>query len=245
MTPRQLPLPLGFAPGYAASDFIADSSNAAARLWLADPGRWPNGRLALHGEAGRGKTHLLHVWAAQAGARLVDGAGLRLPLLAGEIAAIDDADLAAPEALLHTLNASAEAGHRVLLAAREPPGRWPVALPDLRSRLRATLAAGLDVPSDAMRAALLVRLLADRQLSLAMPLQDWLLTRLPRSAATLREVVARLDRASLAHGRALSRPLLADVLAGLRNDDDGPGDEDENLHPADAGGWFPPAVRTG
>ncbi len=221
MMARQLPLPLGFAPGYAAADFINDESNAVARAWLADPARWPNWRLALHGDAGLGKTHLLHVWADQAGATLVDGPGLRKPLLAGGIAAIDDADLADPEALLHTLNASAEAGHCVLLAAREPPGRWPVALPDLRSRLRATLATELAMPTDALCAALLVRLLSERQLTLAAPLQDWLLARLPRSAGILREVVARLDRASLAYGRALTRPLLADVLAALDMDDDG------------------------
>ena len=219
MTPRQLPLPLGFAPCYAAADFVADSSNAEVRAWLADPARWPNNRLALYGEAGRGKTHLLHVWAAETGAELVDGAGLRQPLLAGRTLALDDADLAGEEALLHTVNACAEGGHKLLLAAREPPGRWAAALPDLQSRLRATAAAGLGEPSDAMRAVLLARLLSDRQLTLPAVHQAWLLERLPRSAAVLREVAARLDRASLAHGRALTRPLLVDVLDGLSADD--------------------------
>ena len=58
--------------------------------------------------------------------------------------AIDDAD-AVPEAtvLLHTLNAAAEARLPVLLAARTAPARWPVSLPDLASRLRATTAVAL------------------------------------------------------------------------------------------------------
>ena len=218
---RQLALPLGFAPGYAAADFIGDASNASAQAWLRDPGRWPNGRLALHGAAGRGKTHLLHAWAARTGAAVVEGAGLRQPLLAGSAVAVDDGDLAGELALLHTLNAAAEAGRPVLLAAREPPGRWAAALPDLRSRLRATVATGLDAPSDALLAGLLARLLSERQLALAPGHQDWLLARLPRSAAALREVVARLDRLSLAHGRAVTRPLLADALEGLEMDDPG------------------------
>lgn len=215
---RQLPLPLGLAPSYPAADFIADLSNAAARAWLADPARWPNARLALYGESGRGKTHLLHVWAESAGASVVEGAGLRRPVFPTGPVALDDADLAAPEPLLHTLNAAAEAAHPVLLASREPPGRWPVALADLRSRLRATAAAELGEPSDAMRAALLARLLADRQMTLAEVHQGWLLAHVARSAGTLREAVARLDRASLALGRPPTRALLAQVVAAMEAD---------------------------
>ena len=40
-------------------------------------------------------------------------------------------------ALLHLLNARAEAGSRCCSPAAPPPARWPVALPDLASRLRA------------------------------------------------------------------------------------------------------------
>ena len=218
MLPRQLSLPLGFVPSFAAADFIADASNAEARAWLGEPARWPNGRLALFGEAGRGKTHLLNVWAESATARVVEGAGLRRPVFAPGPLAVDDADLAEPEALLHTMNAAMEGGHRLLLAAREAPGRWRVALPDLQSRLRATTAAGLGEPSDAMRAVLLARLLAERQLALAEANRAWLLTHVPRSAGVLREVVARLDRISLAVGRAPTRGLLMEVVEGLEAD---------------------------
>ena len=56
-----------------------------------------------------------------------------------------DADAGADEAtLLHLLNATAEARLPVLLAARTPPARWPVRLPDLASRLRAITAVGSD-----------------------------------------------------------------------------------------------------
>ena len=169
----------------------------------------------MYGEAGRGKTHLLHIWAEETGARVVDGAGLRLPLLAGGTLGVDDADLAGEEALLHTVNACAEAGHTVLLASREAPARWMVRLPDLQSRLRATTAVGLAEPSDAMRAVLLSRLLSERQLVVLAGHQAWMLEHLPRSAGVLREVAARLDRASLAMGRAVTRALLADVVERL------------------------------
>ena len=55
---------------------------------------------------------------------------------------------------------------------------------------------------DELLRGLLARLLAERQLAVAEPLQDWLRLRLPRSQAAIREAVARLDRAALACRRA-------------------------------------------
>ncbi|HUZ63637.1 MAG TPA: chromosomal replication initiator DnaA [Acetobacteraceae bacterium] len=215
---RQLALPFPYAPGFHAEDFIAAPSNAAALAWLDRAPDWPGRRLALWGEAGCGKTHLLHVWAARHGARLVPAPGLRglpAPPEAGGVA-VDDADAPAEEtALLHLLNAAAEAGLPVLLAGRAPPARWQTRLPDLASRLRATAAVGIGLPDDDLMGALLVRLLSDRQLAVPPGVRDWLLARLPRSPASLREAAARLDRAGLANGGRITRALAASILADL------------------------------
>jgi chromosomal replication initiation ATPase DnaA len=50
----------------------------------------------------------------------------------------------------------------VLLAARTPPAHWPVRLPDLASRLRATTAVEIAPPEDSLLRSLLARLLAER-----------------------------------------------------------------------------------
>ena len=80
---------------------------------------------------------------------------------------MDDADIVPePTALLHLLNAAAEAGQPVLLTARLPPGRQRQKLPDLGSRLRASLAVEINPPDDALLGALLLpRLAAARQLA--------------------------------------------------------------------------------
>ena len=84
---------------------------------------------------------------------------------AGPGLVLDDADCAPEEeALLHLLNLCAERGQAVLLAGREAPARWPVALPDLRSRLRAMTAVAVRPPGDALLAALLRRHFRLRQL---------------------------------------------------------------------------------
>ena len=58
MSGRQLPLPLALPPERGAP-VISDRSNAVARTWLAAPDDWPNGRLALFGPEGVGKSLLL------------------------------------------------------------------------------------------------------------------------------------------------------------------------------------------
>ena len=113
-----------------------------------------------------------------------------LPELPAAGVALDDADAVADErALLHLLNAAGEAGVPVLLAARLPPSRWSARLPDLASRLRAITAVEIGPPEDTLLRTLLARLLADRQLRLPESVQEWLLRRLPRSAAALRDAV--------------------------------------------------------
>ncbi|MBW4091446.1 MAG: chromosomal replication initiator DnaA [Proteobacteria bacterium] len=217
--PRQLPLPFAHRPEFAAANLVEAPSNAEALAWLDRTDDWPGRRLLLWGEAGCGKTHLLHLWAARRGAACRSGLDLRGPLppeMTPAGLAIDDADTAAdPAALLHTLNAAAEARVPVLLAARTPPARWEIALADLASRLRATQAVMIG-PADApLLRALLARLLAERQVAVSEVVQDWLLARLPRTPAALREAAARLDRAALGAGRAVTRALAAEVLAEL------------------------------
>lgn len=210
----QLALPLDL-PAAFAGEVLADASNAAARAWLARPDSWPVGRLAIHGPQGVGKSHLLRQLAAARGWRVLEGPALRgIPEAAPTV--LDDADcLADEEALFHLINAHAARGLPLLLAGRQPPARWPVALPDLASRLRATAAVGIAEPSESLLAALLARHFAERQLRVPAPLQDWLLARLPREAAAIAAAAARLDRAALAAGGAVTRALARAALADL------------------------------
>jgi chromosomal replication initiation ATPase DnaA len=236
----KLPLHLPRAARQVTADFIPAASNEAALTWLDRIADWPQGRLALWGEAGRGKTRLLHRWAGATGAQYLTGPTLPrldelpdLPWVAG--LAVDDADALADEAtLLHLLNAAAEAGLPVLLAARTPPARWPVRLRDLASRLRAMTAVELLAPDDDLLRALLARLFDDRQHHVSQETQDWLLTRLPRTPAALREAVDRLNHAALGSSHGITRLLARDELADLigpdrdapASDEDDPGEND-------------------
>lgn len=129
---------------------------------------------------------------------------------------IDDADqliAAGVEApLLHLYNDLAEHGRSLLLTAEEPPARWPICLPDLRSRLSAIPAIGIAPPDDDLMAALLVKLFADRQLKVDDEVVLYLLPRIERSFEAARRLVAEMDAAMLATRRKITLALAREVL---------------------------------
>lgn len=211
---RQLPLPLALPPERGAP-VMHDASNAVARTWLAAPDDWPGGRLALRGPEGVGKSLLLRQAAARLGLRVLEGSALR-GIPDGLPSAVDDADcVAEEEALFHLINSCASNGALLLLAGRDAPSRWRVQLPDLASRLRATHSVEVEEPSEALLRALLGHHFAERQVRVDPGLQDWLLLRLPREAAAVSRAAARLDRAAMAAGGAVTRTLARQVLADL------------------------------
>ena len=209
----QMLLPFPRATTFDPRDFVPATSNQEALAWLDID--WPDRRLALWGPDGCGKSHLLHVWAKRRGARILAGSTLRdldgVPESGG--LALDDADAVSAEPLLlHLLNTARDRGLCLLLSGHAPPSRWHVRLPDLSSRLRAISTTEIRPPSDDLLAMLLARLLADRQLSMAQPVQDWLLKQIERTPDALREAVARLDTVSLTAGKPITRFLAAKVI---------------------------------
>ena len=197
---KQLALPFAERQDYAAEDFCPAPSNAMARDWLAHPQAWSHGRLVLWGEAGCGKTHLLHIWAAANQALLLNGATLQGQWHPTQPVVVDDSDIVPdPCVLLHLLNEAAAAAQPVLLA----------------SRLRAAQSVEIRAPEDALLEMLLMRLAAARQLALGITVQNFLLTRLPRTAAHMREAIARLDHAALDRGIRITRQTAAEILADL------------------------------
>jgi len=225
--PRQFILPFSHAPHYADEDFVESPSNQDARAWLDRPQSWPQSRLVLSGPEGSGKTHLLHMWAQrfQAEVRPVQSLrGLPEPPKTSALA-IDDADEAPDEAaLFHVLNLAAEARVLLLLTARLAPAIWQIGLPDLASRVRSSAHVAIGPADEPLLRTLLVRLASDRQLIIPSALADFMLLRLPRTQAAVREAVARLDRVSMAAGGHPNRALAAAVIAEISDRDAGAGE---------------------
>ncbi len=207
----QLAFDLPSLETYRREDFFASPANATAVQAVLNP----TARLLLIGPPGSGKTHLVHIWAAATGADLIPLKDLAqiLPYLApGAAIAIDAAD--APDrdetALFHLHNLLAASG-KLLLTATAAPRDW-ASLPDLRSRLQAMPTAHLAPPDDALLCAVLIKLFADRQITVAPNLIAYLISRMTRSIDAARRLVAQLDARALAGARPVSRSLAAELL---------------------------------
>lgn len=220
--PRQLPLDLGHRPALGREDFLVAPCNRDAVAWLDRWPRWPHGRLAIHGPPGCGKTHLTQVFAATSRATVVAASALTRadpPRLTGAerpAVVVEDADGGYDEtALLHLYNAVGEKGGSLLLTGRMPPGRWLIALADLRSRLATVPTGAITSPDDDLIAAVLVKLFADRQLKVGPEVVGYLLAHMERSFAAARAVVAAADSLALAGRRAVTVPLAAEALRAI------------------------------
>lgn len=214
---EQLGLDLPSVPALGRADFLIAPSNAVALAMIENT---QIDKLVLTGPDGSGKTHLAHVWGQIRGAKILPATDITedmVPDLATRSIAIEDVpgiaeDPAAQTALFHLHNLLLAEGHALLLTGRPVVRDWGLSLPDLSSRISAAPAVELNAPDDTLLSAVLAKLFADRQLTPKADLIPYLIRRMDRSFAAAGELVARLDKASLAQKRPLSRTLAAGVL---------------------------------
>jgi chromosomal replication initiation ATPase DnaA len=181
--------------------------------------------LFINGSYGSGKTHLAHVWAAMTGGEILTASDLRpedIPALAARRATVlEDADDGVDEdAMFHLHNLKAAEGNALLITATLPPSRWPLTLPDLKSRMEATPLAKLAAPDDDLLRAVLLKQFADRQLDVAPRVIDYLLPRIERSFDAAGRIVRDLDALALSEKSKVSLRLAARLLDDFDDQDD-------------------------
>lgn len=216
--PVQLTLALSHPASLAREDFMVGPCNAAALDAIERWPDWPGRTLALVGPRGSGKSHLAAIWAGRAGARMIaasalDEAAAPAALASGAVLVEDAAAGAVNErALFHLLNIAREEQGYVLLTAESAPATWTLRLADLASRLRAVPVVTIGPPDDALFRTVLVKLFADRQLTVDEALLVYLERRVERSIVAAQAVVAALDREGLRQQRPVTRALAAELL---------------------------------
>jgi chromosomal replication initiation ATPase DnaA len=217
--PEQLAFDLPHRSALGAEDFYVSACNEAAVAVIDRWPDWPHPAMVLGGPAGSGKSHLVNVWRTRSGATGVAAAELGekaiAALEASRSLAVEDLDrgIGDERVLFHLLNLAVERRLFLLLTASVPPVEIAVALPDLRSRLRALPFIAIARPDEALLKALLVKLFADRQLDIEPHVVSFLALRIERSTAAAQRIVAEVDRLALARQRRVTRALAAGALA--------------------------------
>jgi chromosomal replication initiation ATPase DnaA len=218
ISPRQLVLALDHDESFAREDFLAGPSNAAALSLIDRWPDWPDRVMALIGPEGSGKSHLASIWAQSAGARvlaakLLAEIDLHAAFATGTLV-VENLEFAGLDerALFHLINFAREQSAFVLITSRSPLPTFPVTLRDLGSRLRAVPSVALAAPGDALLRALIVKLAADRQLSVDEALVNYLANRIERSFVAARAAVSRLDEEAMRQHRPVTRALAAELF---------------------------------
>ncbi len=216
---EQLTFELPVKPALGRGDFFVSEANAVAVAMLEATDTWPLSKQVLIGGEGSGKTHLVHVWAAQTGARIIPAHDLAAldPSVPDTACAVEDADRIAGDgraerALLHLHNLLQVRHLPLLITARARPRDWGLSLPDLASRMQGASVVRLERPDEALLGAVMLKFFTDRQLQVQPNLLAYLLRRIDRSFAAAGRVVEAMDRAALSQSRALTRSLAATVL---------------------------------
>ncbi|MFM9943380.1 MAG: hypothetical protein ACKVP7_28280 [Hyphomicrobiaceae bacterium] len=217
--PRQLVLDLPHRAALGAEDFLVSPSNVAA-VEMIDAWRdWPRASALVVGPRQSGKTHLAQVWRLKTGAEVIqasdltetDAAGFHGPLVVEDI----EAGIGDERALFHLLNLAREHRRALLVTSARPPGELAITLPDLRSRLRALPLIAIGAPDAELLRAVLVKLFADRQLTVEPHVIAHVALHMEQSMERASRLVAEIDRRSLATHRRVTRALATEVLAEL------------------------------
>jgi len=176
----QLALPFEWPAGDDESAFIQSAANLAAIRHLDHWSLWPVPVTLLTGPRKSGRTLLGRIFAAKTGGAL-----------------IDDAERRPEEELFHAWNRAQELRRPLLIIADQPPPAWPIALPDLRSRMAASPQVAIEEPDDALVVALIERLLGARGLPAPPGLSAFLLSRIERSYMGVQRAIDAIDEESL------------------------------------------------
>jgi chromosomal replication initiation ATPase DnaA len=222
--PGQLLLDLPHRAALGAEDFLISQSNRTAADLIDRWPDWPHASALIVGAARSGKTHLANVWRLRSGAARLDASALSEADV--EAAATGGALLVenlhqgvgSERVLFHLLNLVREHKRSMLLTSRIPAGELEVALPDLRSRLRALPFATIAPPDEALLRAVLVKQFTDRQLAVEPHTIGYIALRMEQSMEAAATIVAEIDRAAMASHRKVTRALAAEILARHNGD---------------------------
>ncbi|MET0066443.1 MAG: DnaA regulatory inactivator Hda [Candidatus Thiodiazotropha sp.] len=223
--PAQLPLTLSIRPRVDFAHFIPGRNAEALSRLRGDQDPF----IYLWGETGCGKSHLLQ--SACQHTQSKGGRAAYLPFkteqaLAPEMldgldqfqrVCLDDLQLLAgrpdwERAVFNLFNSLRDAGSQLVVASDRPPGRLPLELPDLASRLTWGPCYHLIPLNDEERLELLLCNAESRGLSMSVETASFLLQRIPRDIHFITILVDRLDQASLAAQRKLTIPFVREIL---------------------------------
>ena len=195
----QIALPLDWPQSGDERRFILSDANREAFEHFRHWSMWPVKATVLTGPRRSGRSLLARGFIDRVGGRL-----------------FDDAERHEEEALFHAWNQAQETGRPLIMVVDDSEG-WTVNLPDLKTRLAVTPVARIHQPDDALFAALIELLFADRGLHIPGEALRFITGRVHRDYLNAERIVEAIDRFAIAEHARLTLPTVRRALmdAGL------------------------------
>lgn len=199
----QFALPLDWPAGDQEADYIISTSNARVVRHFDHWSTWPVMATILAGPRKSGRSLLGRIVTARTGGEL-----------------FDDAEGLDEETLFHAWNRAQERRRPMVMIADRLPPDWPVALPDLRSRLAATPVTVIPEPDEALAGQLIEKMCFVRGLPVPPEVIRYLTPRIERSYYGVHRTIEALDALSLEKRQGLTVPLARAALEAIGVIDD-------------------------
>ena len=214
---NQLLLDFNYEQNFKDDDFYVGKSNYYPFELINKWPNWENNFLNISGEKFSGKTHLANIFLKK-----FNGVKIESNLLNDEILKeiksyqniiLEDLNLDINEKLIYTLfNIVDQDNKFLIITSAEPIVEIGFNLEDLKSRTKNCLLAKIENPDDELMFALILKNLADRQITLDKKLIDFIIKKVERSYGKIFEFIYKIDKISLKKKKSIDFKIINEAL---------------------------------
>ena len=202
---------------YKKEDFYVSPSNQEAYDLINSWPKWIKRIINIFGPSGSGKSHLVSILKGKTLCLQIDSNELNekifLKFKTNEALIIENLNEKISEKLLFSLwNIALQDNKYLLITSIKPISSYKFKLTDLISRVKSSLAIGIDLPGDDLISVILAKNFSDKQIKVEKKHIDYIVKRIDRSYEKISQFILTLDKYSLKKGSPFSLKLIKEVL---------------------------------
>ena len=202
---------------YKKEDFYVSPSNQEAYDFINNWPKWIKRIINIFGPSGSGKSHLASILKNKTSCVKIDSNEINekifLKFKTKEALIIENLNEKISEKLLFSLwNIALQDNKYLLITSIKPISSYKFKLTDLISRVKSSLAIGIDLPDDDLISVILAKNFSDKQIKVEKKHIDYIIKRIDRSYEKISQFILTLDRYSLKKGSPFSLKLIKEVL---------------------------------
>ena len=213
----QLILKFPTCQAYKKEDFYVSPSNQEAYDFVNNWPKWIKRIINIFGPSGSGKSHLASILKNKTSCLKIDSNELNekifLKFKTKEALIIENLNEKISEKLLFSLwNIALQDNKYLLITSIKPISSYKFKLTDLISRVKSSLAIGIDLPGDDLISVILAKNFSDKQIKVEKKHIDYIVKRIDRSYEKISQFILTLDKYSLKKGSPFGLKLIKEVL---------------------------------